>query len=152
MQSEVLKYAHEGFQSAVERFSKDMAALTHEDLDRKWGDSSRRAYDVVYELGVLNQRAVKVLNEEDPGPLPWKFGEEWLQAPDELRSMEEATLFFDESARNLLATAVSKAESADEEATFKIFKTLNFAASHTGYHDAQLNFIQALKGDHALHW
>ncbi len=136
----------EGFTQAVESVKKDLAELTHDDLDRSWGSSSRRAYDVVYELGLINRRIAHRLRGEEPGPMPWKFGEEWLQAPEEMRDKASVAELFDATANEVLDAAL---DSTDEP---YVIEMLSFLTAHAMYHDGQLNFIQSMKGDMAVHW
>lgn len=142
------------YDGSIERFRVDLEQLSHEQLDKCWGQSSRKAYDVVYEVSVMNRRAAVELRGEDAGPFPWKFGEEWLQAPAEYCDTAAAVEFFGSTAGELRDALEARREDplSNDEGPTDLFKTLRFGAAHTAYHDAQLNMIQAMSGDMTVHW
>jgi hypothetical protein len=155
MAEKLASYMIERFRSAAKRIPEDMETLAHDDLIKTWGDGTRCAYDVIYELAVLNKRQAQIIRGEDPGQLPWTFGEDWLQAPDAYRTKPESMAFFNASTDEVL----SECEKLGDEPAMmeggeptKLFKGLSFAVGHIMYHDAQLNFIQSLKGDMDVHW
>ena len=154
MSQDIRSYVVSEFESGIEGFVKDLGALTHEDLNRSFGSGSRCAYDFIYEVGVINRRVAFRLRSEDPGPMPWKFGEEWLQAPDDFKTKETALEHMTSTAAELVAAVgddVTRGVTVGEKVT-PAYQLVNFATFHTGYHDAQLNFIQSLAGDMAVHW
>lgn len=154
MPDPLFTYSLDLFKGAAKRFAADLEALDHEDLIKTYDNGTRCAYDFVYETALINQRQAMTLRGEDPGPLPWEFGKEWLKAPDELSDKTPAFAYFQDCAQELIAAAEKMADSPciEDGAPTKVVKTLIFATGHTMYHDAQLNFIQSLKGDMELHW
>jgi hypothetical protein len=154
MGQSIIAYMIKEFEDGAAAMVSDIEALNHEDLEKNWGESSRCAYDVIYEVAVLYRRSAMTLAGKEPGPLPWKFGEEWLVAPDDFHDKEKILQFYRLGTQELLQEArrreIEPAETGDGPS--KVFKSLQFAVMHTAYHDAQLNYIQAIKGDMALHW
>ncbi len=144
----------EAYDGAIARFTKDVEQLSHDDLNRKWGASERRAYDFIYEVAFLHRRFARELRGEDVGPFPFKPGEEWLPTPAEYCEKSAALEFFKATARELRDAFEEKKEEpmSNSEGPTQLFRTMWFGNVHSGYHDGQLNFIQAMKGDMAVHW
>src|SRR5215469_6076891 len=100
--SEALRsYVVKSFTITNDEFVKDLSALSETDLGKSWS-GTRTAYDIAYEVGVVNRRAAKMCREENPGPWPWDFGKEWLKAPDELRSKAAIVKHIEETGQELL--------------------------------------------------
>ncbi len=153
MAVDLTKFSGKNLQFALDNFVRDIESLSHEELSQVWGGGTRCAYDFIYEVGVVNRRLAVVCRCEDPGPWPWKFGEEWLSAPTELRDKAAAVEF-------IRATGVEFVEAAgddmerivvDGEASVPVLSRVWFAVIHLTYHDAQLNFIQTMAGDMVYH-
>src|SRR5579864_7671611 len=47
-------FATKTLTTASELFVKDIEAITHEDLAKSWGVSSRTGYDIAYEVAIIN--------------------------------------------------------------------------------------------------
>lgn len=142
------------FGETIDGFMKDIEALSHDLLDQTWGLGSRTGYDIVYEVGIINMRVAARFKGEDPGPMPWEFGKEWLKAPEEFRNKQVAKKHIRQTAE-----AVNESLGEDLERLITVgdeskplYLLLNFATMHTSYHDAQLNFIQQMSGDMTIHW
>ena len=146
-------YAIDSFKTANEEFVNDLRALSEENLGKSWS-GTRTAYDVAYEIGVLNRWLASWCREENPGPFPWEFGKEWLKAPSEFRNREAVIKHIQEAEQELLDSVgpdIEKVVHFDEK-TRPIYQLILGATKHIFYHDAQLNFIQELTGDMAVHW
>ncbi|MBI3720928.1 MAG: hypothetical protein HY248_00115 [Fimbriimonas ginsengisoli] len=112
------------------------------------------AFDFSYEVGWLNRRIATRFRGEDPGPIPTKFGEEWLEAPEELRTKEALAQYLRTTADELIAVIPEGLDKVIKVAENKTpaYQMLLFASLHTSYHDAQLNYIQSMSGDMTVHW
>jgi len=152
---EALKaFAVKTLTTASEFFVKDINAISHEDLGKSWGAGSRTGYDIAYEVAIINRRMAFWCRGENPGPMPWKFGEEWLKAPAEFQNKEAVIGLIKETADELLNCAngdIEKEVVIGEDEAF-VYQMILRGAQHTSYHAAQLNFIQELTGDMAVHW
>jgi len=150
-------YVIKTFEIANEEFVKDLSALSESDLGKSWS-GSRTAYDIAYEVGVLNRRIAMMCREMDPGPWPWEFGNEWLKAPDELRSKAAIVKHIEEAGQEVVNSIGRDVEKTvrvvgpSGDGTRPIYQIVIGAAKHIFYHDAQLNFIQQLTGDMEVHW
>lgn len=146
-------YVVKTFETANREFVEDLEALSEENLGKSWS-GSRTAYDIAYELGVVNRWMATICRQMDPGPWPWEFGKEWLKAPDELRNKAAIVRHIEEAGREMLdsiGTDVEKCVPVKGE-TRPIYQIVIGAAKHTFYHDAQLNFIQQMTGDMKVNW
>jgi len=154
MATDLRTFVTDSFESAIADFLKDIDALSHDDLSKSFGKGSRCAYDFIYEVGVINQRVAFRCRAEDPGPMPWKFGEEWLGAPAEFRDKEAAKRHIKKTSEEVLASIGDEVERpvVVGETDDPAYQRINFATMHTMYHDAQLNYIQSMVGDLAVHW
>jgi len=144
----------EAYDGSIKRFLQDMEPLSHDDLNNCYGSSCRKAYDFIYEVAFLHRRFAKELLGEDMGPFPFKPGETWLPTPPEMCDKNNAVEYFKTTAKELRDAFEAKKDEpmSDGSGPTQLFKTMRFGNVHCGYHDAQLNFIQAMKGDMAVHW
>ena len=132
--------------------TKDIAAMTDEQLSHKPREETRSAFDVVYEVGYTNNRMATRLKGEDPGP--WPFGDAWATVPDELANRDAIAEYLNSSVENLISsigedpTRTMTTPMGDSTA----LEQIQFAAIHMAYHSGQLNCIQTLHGDTAMHW
>lgn len=152
--NEALKsYVKKTFETANEEFVRDLGALSEENLGKSWS-GSRTAYDIAYEVGVLNRRLAMICRELDPGPWPWEFRKEWLKAPAELQSRAAIVAHIEQAGQELVDSIGADVEKLVPvaEGTRPIYQVVIGAAKHTFYHDAQLNFMQEMSGDMEVHW
>jgi hypothetical protein len=155
MNVNVKDYAERLIKDTRDRYIQDLEAMWPEQLALRPGGAARSAYDMTYEVVFINHRFVKRIKREEPEP--FVFGT-WLEAPEEFRDKSRAIDAFRESFELILAELEPiPVERYDEEismsqGTMSIFEMATFIARHAGYHDAQLNYIQALQGDTEVHW
>lgn len=137
-------------------YVKDLECMDEAQIMESAGGSARKPVDFTFEAGLINLRIAARIRGQEPPAEP--EGEEWWTAPDELRSKAAITEYIKSSCK---AVADAITGMSDEEVTQEvkvgenmrpIYALATFAAMHTMYHDAQLNFIQSLNGDLKLHW
>jgi hypothetical protein len=154
--AEIKSFFSEQIRAVKADYVKDLEALSEEQLGQSPGGGARSAFDFTYEVGFVNNRIAQRLRGETP-----EFFEDkgWILAPEEYRSKETAIGFLSES----MDQVVEAWEAVPESDIRKPITTqtggqtnpLDLAfmcAYHTGYHDAQLNYLQAIHGDTAVHW
>lgn len=140
---------------AAKRYIDDLEAMPEEMLGRSPGGVARTPYDFTYEIVYVNRRLTKRLKGEDPGPANM---ETWLTAPPDFQSKDEAKNQMRESSDALLSAFDAVGENALERVIplpQGETSPLDLAAltlTHYSYHDAQLNYIQAMSGDDKVHW
>jgi len=152
-----MEYAIKAFESAAKDYLDDLEVMSEEQLLGSAGGEARKPVDFTYEVAVIQNRVAAILSVKDPGPSP--FGEGWIEAPAELASKVAIMEFMQASCDDLLEVARGL---TDEQSAIPVgtkpenakpaYAHLNFLALHAMYHDAQLNFIQSLNGDMAVHW
>ncbi|MCU0316556.1 MAG: hypothetical protein MUC92_08185 [Fimbriimonadaceae bacterium] len=131
----------------------DVRAMSNETLSATAGGATRSGFDFLYEVAVVNKRMAARFKGQDPGP----SSEGWIMAPEEFRDQEKIASLLEESYEEI-AEAVESFDSNrfDEqpipESTWTYLDLAGLAAIHGVYHDAQLNYIQAMHGDEAVHW
>lgn len=140
---------------AKKAYAGDLRAMNEEQLTSSSGGSSRSAADFTYEIVTINKRISKRLRYEDPGE--FKF-DGWVKAPEEFQNKDTIIAQLEES----MAEIIEAFANVPEEEMFRKIETptgetspmdlAGFAVDHMTYHDAQLNFIQALNGDEEMHW
>lgn len=153
--STVKDHITERIESAKKAYLGDLNAMSEEDLTVSAGGASRTPADFTYEIVFINDRVSKRLKGEDPGE--FKF-EGWMKAPEEFNNKASIIEKFTSS----LDEVISEFSKVPEDEMFRVIDTGNgetspmdlvgFTATHITYHDAQLNFIQSLKGDSEMHW
>lgn len=136
-------------------YIQDLEAMDAELLGKSPGGVARTPYDFTYEVVVVNRRVATRLRGEDPGPWP---NEGWMTAPEEFRSKEAAVREMKSSSDEVLAAwDALDASKIGETIVIPNGETTalsmgSLIATHAMYHDAQLNYIQALAGDGEMHW
>jgi uncharacterized damage-inducible protein DinB len=144
-----------GVASAAKSYRQDFEALTHEQLAASPMGQARAPYDFTYEVVVVNKRIAARLRGEDPGA--WT-AEGWMTAPEELKDKAALMASFDASVDELTSAIQSiPAEEMGREivlpnTTTNPLDLATHAVVHMTYHDAQLNYVQELHGDMAVHW
>ena len=152
------EYLHKGITMSRDFYLKDLDALPEDKLGVSPGGQARTPYDFTWEVVVVNNRVASQLKGEDPGA--WPFPDGWAVAPDDVKSKETIKAKLSESVDNVLAAMDAKSEEEltnkftpegqEQETTFA--NMCNLVAYHTGYHGAQLNYIQSMLGDMEVHW
>lgn len=132
-------------------YVQDLRAMSEEDLAHA-PEGTRSALDVTHEVALVNHRLAKRLRSEDPGPWPGTNG--FLRAPENERTGDAAVRSLQDSVDALVA-----AFGDDPMRTVNLpsgpVPVLDLALdalAHMAYHDGQLNYIQSLRGDTAVHW
>lgn len=138
-------------QQAAKVYVNDLQAMPEDLLANSPGGVARTPYDFTYELVFVNKRILTRLQGGDPGPFPQ---DGWMTAPDEFKSKEKCIADFEKSVNEVLTVW----EEIPEE---KIHETygpatgvdlVSLCGTHISYHDAQLNYLQAMNGDGDMHW
>lgn len=135
-------------------FLLDLEALPEEAYDRSFGPKVRTVADIVHEINVVNDEVVKVIRGGYDGPMP----DGWIKAPESLRTKESVIDAFKKSSETVLATVEGftpeemeeTVKNQEGEATRT--EEVRFMNVHVWYHLGQLNYVQTLLGDDAMHW
>lgn len=143
-------------QDSCDDYVADLDALSGDQLNTSPGGAARIAYDYTYEVAFINRRVAARMRGDSPPPMP---NQKWITAPDEFKvkghAMDEikgsvddvltswSALTPDELDREIELPNGSKTSPID---------LMFLAIFHTGYHDAQLNYLQSLLGDDEVHW
>ena len=136
-------------------FQQDIEAIPEDAISRSFGPQTRTVADIVYEVNMVTDDIGMVLRGETPEP--WPEGG-WVRAPADFNTKQVVLDAFIRSSQRFLAMAEAYSE-ADFERTVQTehgersrFQRCQFVALHIWYHSGQLNYIQTLLGDDAMHW
>lgn len=144
-------YATAQVTNAGNYYLGDLKAISEEDLLNSPAGQARAPIDFTYEVVLINRRIASRLRGETPPPMTF---EGWMVAPEEFRSKEAAVREMESSVKEIvdaIGTDVMRTiVTPEREST--AFEMANFGALHIMYHDAQLNYLQSMKGDMAMHW
>jgi hypothetical protein len=136
-------------------YAKDLRALSDEAYQKPCGEKARSMQEVTAEVAGYNMMVAGILQGNAP------------QMPtDEQRAAYTASLDTREkgvdavlASANAMADAILAAGDRLETITtapwgeeMSLFVMANIAANHILYHDGQLNIVQCLHGDPAMHW
>lgn len=148
---DLTKKAISDLETAKAVYAKDLEALAEDQLQVSPGGSARAPYDFTYEVVIVNQRTARRIRGEDAGP--WPF-ESWAVAPDDFKSKAVAQAAIESSIQEVIDALQGEATKVvpTPQGEKTRFELASFAAMHTMYHDAQLNYLQALLGDAEMHW
>jgi len=155
MPIDLKKYCRENIETSGKMYLQDLNALPDEALTSKSGGVSRSPVEITYELMVVNKRLATRMRSEDPGPFNPKA---WEIVPEEFSSPTGCKSGFEASMQDLLNSLDSVPDDRMDEdiptpsGSTTAFDLALFAAQHIGYHDGQLNLLQAQQGDAEMHW
>jgi uncharacterized damage-inducible protein DinB len=148
-------YAIAQLEGVRDRYLQDLEALSDQAISTSPGGAARSPIHFTYEIICVNRRFIKRLRGEDPGPFDPNI---WATTPSEYQTRFGATEGFRQSFEELIDVVNSiPDDEIDREivvpnGTTSPFDLSLFCATHTNYHDGQLNYIQALNGDPDIHW
>ena len=148
----LLAHVREQIETARTFYVNDLTALSEEALSTSFAGNARVPYDFTYEVVIVNQRVTARLTT---GVVPaWPFGDGWATAPDDFKSKEVAIAAVNASVDEILAAVGDDVTRmiTTSEGEKPAFDLALFAGMHMMYHDAQLNYVQSLHGDAAMHW
>ncbi len=138
------------------RYLQDLDALSEDAVLSSPMGGARTAADMTYECTVVNKRMADRVRGNDPGP--WPFADGWAVAPEDQRTKSALIAGFSKSFDDLVAAAESVPEEEFDrgvptsDGETPIWQLISFASLHLNYHCGQLNYIQSLHGDMAVHW
>lgn len=148
-------YALKQLEDAKDRYLRDLAALPDIAFSETNGGASRAPASFTYEIICVNSRFVKRLKGEDPGPFDPNM---WAEIPADLVQREGAS----EAFTNSMSEVIEQIQSLDDSEMLREIQTPGgttspfdlalFCGAHVNYHDGQINYIQAIRGDAAMHW
>jgi hypothetical protein len=155
MELDLKAFAITKVEDARNYYRQDLEALPDEAFDRSPGGVARTPAHFTYEIMCVNDRFMKRIIGEDPGPFSTDL---FATTPDEFRNKAGGLDGFVKSMDRFLE--VLKAVPQEEilrqitvpSGTTSPYDLAMFCASHVNYHDGQLNYIQALNGDADIHW
>ncbi len=148
------KKATEAITGAKTRYLDDLNAMSEEQLTKCPGGCARTPADFTYEIIVINKRIAKRLRGEDPGPFQF---DGWMKAPDGynkqaiVKEFESTTKDIEDALNNIPDDQMLRTIQLPKDTTTP-YDLVTFCASHIGYHDAQLNYLQTLHDDKEMHW
>jgi hypothetical protein len=155
MSTTVKEYFKGRLESVRDSYVKDLEALKDEQMGASFAGAARIPYDFTYEVTFINHRIAKRLRGEDPGPFQQ---DGWMKAPAEAchkqtcierykASMDDLISAFEQvpDGEMLKVITLPSGETSPMDLAY-------FMSMHNTYHDAQLNYIQALHGDDQMHW
>lgn len=141
-------------ESVRDDYLKDLDAMPHAQLAAKPGGAARSGYDFSYEVILVNRRVAARLQGKEPPP--WEGGPEdgWTYAPEAWQDKERIKSEFLASMDEILRAwnELTDEQIADMSGDRSPVAMAYFACLHPAYHDAQLNYLQAMNGDSELHW
>lgn len=154
-QLDLKEYAINGVRGAAKKFCEDLEAMDESHLSECPGGTARAILDFAYETCFVNRMIADRLAGRTPAEWPWN--DNWAKAPEGY-AKEQAIA----DLRNSAEAILSELEKADADKFLdrievdgrqtSIFERANFAAMHMMYHDGQINYCQAMKGDLEMHW
>jgi len=137
-------------------YNKDLAAISDEQFKSSFAGKARTAQDFTSEIVGMNFMVARIISGE---LVSMPSDEEQKAFRDSFTSTSFAQEKITEST-NALAAALEAL--SDEQLGEEVnapwgmpitkFGFANLQAGHIWYHDGQLNYIQALNGDEAIHW
>lgn len=131
----------------------DLQALPDDAFGTVMGGVARTVFDFTFEVANVNARVAASISGQT---LPRPSDEEYKQMAAALDTKEKAIDAVRQSTEALM-TAWMNLDDINKEipafgGTRSCLSMVDLCAGHMMYHDGQLNFIQALRGDGEVHW
>lgn len=144
-------YATAQVENALRFYKSDLEAIPESEFCASPGGSARAPVDFTYEVSFVNRRLASRLRGDDLPPMQF---EGWMMAPEDQRSKAASIADFESSMNEVLAALGDDVHRpiVTPDRTTTAMEMALFCALHVMYHDAQLNYFQALKGDDKMHW
>ncbi|MEP6755682.1 MAG: DinB family protein [Chthonomonadales bacterium] len=138
------------------RLVQDLNAIPEDKLNEGLGANSRTALNIAAECGAINQvwigffetGFVTFMATEDEPAFYAKYNTRKLV----LGLIEETCLRLTELFMALDPAKFAETTDAFRGRTMTYLQLAEFPTVHMCYHDGQLNYIQTLLGDDAIHW
>ena len=156
-QTSIKEFFAKKIESARDAYASDLDAMTPEQLAKNAGGNTRTPYDFTYECIVVNGRIAMRLRGETPPPMNFE-DDEYIMATPEFCQKEKAIAGF----RASMDEIIEALKKVDDAKLFDPIQTPGgetsfvnlafFTCIHNSYHDAQLNYLQAMSGDKKVHW
>ncbi len=152
---DVKTIAAKELRSASKRFLQDLDALPESVFTQRFGSATRTVADIVYEVNLVDDHVGMVIRGEEPFTWP---DELWIKAPESFRTKDDIVNAFSKSSGKMIRTIESfspeelQAAIRIEDGETTRLERCRFVTWHINYHSGQLNFIQTLLGDDAMHW
>lgn len=137
-------------------YCKDLDAITNEQFTTSFAGKARTPQSYTAEVIGFNFMVAKILSGESPS-MP--SDEEQIAFQNSVATTEIAKSMMTESAEAMASAleALTPEQLGEEVQTpwgmpITKFGFANLTAGHMWYHDGQLNYVQSLNGDDAIHW
>lgn len=154
MSFDLKSYALGRLKDSQSSFANDLFALEEADLLVSPLGSARPPVDFIYEVVFINRRLAARIRGE--ALEPFARGEGWMVAPAEFRAKDVMVAEFhasmDEITTSLEAADIETKVTFPDGSQQTVGEVALFATIHVTYHDGQLNYLQSMKGDDAVHW
>ena len=147
--------AEKSFIGARHLIQKDLEALPEDVFAKSFGPASRTVADIIFEVNLVNDHVGTVIRGEPPFDWP---EDDWIKAPADFQTKADVIAEFQKSAQKFLETIREFSHEQLEELLIleekarTRFERCQFVTQHMWYHSGQLNYIQTLIGDDAMHW
>lgn len=139
---EMLSFAQTRLRWSLDFFLDDLHAISEEDVVRSAGGKARTVCDFSYETILFIEDCEEQMRGGKPSDNQEERVDGWVIAPEEMRDKSRLIERFQRARQSILATF--------EQHPNPILALR--VSLHTMYHDAQLNFLQTLRGDTSQHW
>ncbi len=136
-------------------YAKDLKALSQEAYDRPFGEKTRTAHDITAEVSGLNMVMVSIINGTFSGMPSDDAQAGHKAAVSTLHDATQAILASGEALASAIESGGDRLTGMTQAPwgeTMTVFQLATVAVNHILYHDGQLNYLQALHGDDAMHW
>ncbi len=151
-----IRHLRETTEGAYQMLLKDLRAIPEEKAGQAWGGCSRAPLRFVAECAMLNGVLAAYI---ETGVFRRPSREEALAQQESFPSIEPLAAFLQQQTELLLkAIDGVDPDTLWEEGNepfgrpMSRFQAIGLAATHMNYHDGQLNYVQAMLGDPAIHW
>jgi hypothetical protein len=135
-------------------FRQDLENLPADVFDKSLGGKARTVADIAYEVRLTNERLWRDLQGLPSAEQP----NAWATAPEDIRTKDATIASFQSSCDQVVQLIEQLSLEELEELVPGVLGEASRAdhcrsmTVHLWYHSGQLNFIQTLLGDSAIHW
>ena len=142
--------------TCAEFYAKDLAAMTQEQFDNTYGGATRSPRNFSAEVALMTEKSVDLVRG---GEMGGRDAEAMAAREAELSTpalagaaVKSAALEMAKAFKEASDEAIAREITMPWGQAMTIYALAHLVASHIMYHDAQLNYVQAINGDAEMHW
>lgn len=136
-------------------YAKDLKAISDEAYTQNCGGCARTVHDFTAECVGITNLIAQVVRGETPSQQGEEIAAEFKESLNTREKGIQGILASSEALASAIEQNTDKLGNMTQAPwgePLSVYNLANIGANHIMYHDGQLNYIQSINGDGAVHW